>query len=292
VCVTNQSYINRLVELALTHDCCVLSFGDMLKVQGTQMSLAGAKAVGGRAEYFYTPLEVLQKAAQEPSTTFVVAAVGFETTAPVFALLADEVIRQNIKNVKFLTALKTMPQILDIVAAYPEIDGFLCPGNVAVITGEQPFRQIAEKHSKPCVVAGFDPQQITAAIFLLAQLIEQQKHGFFNIYKSAVNAKPQAKANALTEKYFAKGDGVWRGIGLVENSGLYLKPEFADYDCGSYTAGICSEEELTNGCRCSEVITGKIAPPQCGLFGTKCTPLTPIGPCMVSQEGACNAYSF
>lgn len=286
VCVTVSDYVDRLCELALNGKV-VVSFGDMLRVPGSKMALKDAKAMGADVRMVYSPMETISLAENEPEKEFVFASVGFETTTPVYALLIDEIIKKDIKNIKLLTALKTMPNVIKALCDKPnDIDGFISPGHVAVITGSDAFNELAEKYELPFVISGFKAEEILASIYALVKLKGQGK--VMNLYKSVVHSEKNEKASSLVNKYFEPYDASWRGLGLINASGMALKPEYAQYDAGS--------RELTNdisykkGCKCGEIITGMKKPCDCPLYKTVCTPENPKGACMVSNEGTCFNY--
>jgi hydrogenase expression/formation protein HypD len=283
---------------------------------GVPVSLDRARGAGGRVELVYSPFDVLSMAAREPDTTFVVAAVGFETTAPAYALLMEELISRGIENVRLLTALKSAISAIEWVcdkegasddAGSPRgrdgnksvsgggtggrIDGFLCPGHVSVITGSRIYMPLAEKYGKPFVIAGFENARLVDAVYELVRLAEdggECSARAVNLYPEAVKDEGNVKAREITGKYFEKGAAVWRGLGAVYASGLYLKPDFVDFDAGSR----CTTQDaaLPEGCLCAEVITGHTDPPDCPMFGRGCTPENAQGPCMVSAEGACGVW--
>ena len=365
VCVTPAGYIDRCVGYALRPGHALACFGDMMKVPGTGvagrgMSLAAARGEGGRVELIYSPFEIVGKAAAEPETTFVLAAVGFETTAPAFGLLMDELIENNIRNVKLLCALKrAMPAIEWVCENEPAVDGFICPGHVSVITGSKVYEPLAAQYGKPFAIAGFEAAHLVNAIYALIKFCEGaetcsvhvygesgaanilpnnpdkapvpvaieadrevcREHLYeviaprlvpvpikadsearsalaeaqpalsdavSNFYGEAVHEEGNLAAKAVTEKYFRTGAAVWRGLGVIPDSGHYLKGAYEMFDAGS--DGLSETEILQEGCRCADVITGRIDPPGCPLFGTSCKPEAPFGPCMVSAEGACGVW--
>lgn len=286
VCVTVASYIDRLCELALSPNTCVVTFGDMLRVPGSERALQNVKSLGGKVHMVYSPFEIISLAENDRGTTFIFAAVGFETTTPIYAVLLDKIIKENIENIKFLTALKTMPPAIDVLCKSGEsIDGFLAPGHVSVITGADAFKPLAEKYGLPFVVSGFKGEELLASIYSLVRLQGQGK--VLNLYKSAVTDSGNKKAQELVNKYFMPYDACWRGMGKIENSGLVLRDEYLKYDAGSKEL---FDDSIKNGCSCGDVITGKKSPTDCPLFGKVCTPESPKGACMVSGEGACFNY--
>ncbi len=286
VCVTVTDYIDRLVSLARKPGYAVVSFGDMLRVPGTRESLSDARADGGDVRMVYAPADMLVLAQSEPDTTFVFAAVGFETTTPAYALLLEEAEKRGISNIRLLTALKTMPAAVGWVCRQSgSIDGFLAPGHVSVITGSDAFNALSQAYRIPFAVAGFEGTSLLASIYAL--VIRRGRPGVLNLYPSVVTAHGNRKAQEVTAKYFAPCDAAWRGMGLIPASGMKLREAYMHYDAGS--AGLTLDH--TNAqCHCAQVLTGKILPSQCPSFAAACSPQAPLGACMVSSEGSCYQY--
>jgi hydrogenase expression/formation protein HypD len=289
VCVTPAAYIDKLIEYSLKPNYAVLTFGDMLKVKGSNLSLLQVSAEGGNVIMVYSPLEALMLAEKNPQITYIVAAVGFETTAPSYGLLMQSIIQRGIQNILLLTAIKTIFEPLKwICQNEPSIDGFLSPGHVSVITGAEIYNTLASEFKRPFTIAGFEGEHILAAIYDLVRQIENRKNEVHNIYTNAVRPCGNSKAKEIINAYFEAGSSVWRGIGNIENSGLYIKPEYSYLDAGSF--GLDFDYVSSMGCRCGEVICGRINPDECPLFGKLCSPQNPQGPCMVSTEGACGIW--
>ena len=287
VCVTPTAYIDKCIEYAMKEDHVLLTFGDMMKVPGTEGSLSDMKGKGADVELMYSPFEAVAKARDNPSVTYVVAAVGFETTAPSYALMMEQAMREGTGNIRLVTALKTViPALTWICENQPDIDAFLCPGHVSVIIGSQPYEALAQAYGKPFVVAGFEAEHILAAIYEIVRQLNQEQAVVKNLYTNAVRPNGNSKALAVLSQYFEPGPAMWRGLGIIPDSGLYLKD--TAYDGGS--KGLVQDMELPEGCRCGQVIVGKINPDQCPMFRTSCSPMKPFGPCMVSAEGACGIW--
>ncbi|WP_026526571.1 hydrogenase formation protein HypD [Butyrivibrio sp. VCD2006] len=286
VCVTVTAVIDRLTELSLTENTTVLTFGDLIRVRGSKMSLADARAMGGRVEMLYSPMDAVKMAAKNPDRNYVFAAIGFETTTPVYAMVLKEIIAQDVHNLKLLTSLKTMPEVIRWVCKNTDnIDGFLAPGHVSVITGSDLFKQLSEETGLPFVVAGFDGPGLLAAVYALCGM--RDKPGLKNVYKSAVSENGNESAREAVEEFFEPCDASWRGMGMIPGSGMRLKEKYGEYDAGSY--GL-DEDHMPPGCSCARVLTGEISPEECPLFGKKCTPEDAHGACMVSTEGSCYNY--
>lgn len=287
VCVTVCEYIDRLVELSEIKNNVIVSFGDMLRVPGSKCSLNDARAKGADIRMVYSPLELIEIASGEPNKNFIFAAVGFETTTPVYAELIDAALEQSIKNIRLLTSLKTMPAAVDkLCAMNKKISGFLAPGHVCAITGANAFLPLAEKYNMPFVVSGFTAEEIICSIYALVML--QGKGVVKNLYKRAVKDERNEKAYRLTDKYFEPCKASWRGFGEIEGSGRALKKEYELFDAQSKR--ITKDSKMNRLCLCSDIVLGMAAPKDCPLFRKICSPENPQGACMVSTEGSCFNY--
>ena len=296
VCVTPTAYVDRLIELAMTPDTCVVTFGDMLRVPGSKQSLSESAGMGGRAVMVYSPMDIFALAEKEPQTTFVFAALGFETTTPVYALLLEEIMERNIENVKLLTALKTMPGVIEYLCENgASIQGYLAPGHVAAITGSKLFQPLAEKYQIPFAVSGFEGEEILEALCGIVQAYQKMKSGdiemgmapVMNFYPEVVSEEGNTRAQALVSKYFKQTDAAWRGMGIVPGTGMELREEYKKYDMGSQN--LVEDNKKNKACCCDQILMGKMQPQDCPLFGKVCKPLTPQGACMVSEEGSCHS---
>ena len=286
VCVTVTAVIDRLVELSLLPGTCVLTFGDLIRVKGTNRSLADARAEGARVQMVYSPMESIKIARENPDTNYVFAAIGFETTTPVYALLVEEAVKENISNLKLLTSLKTMPEVIRwVVTNGGGIDGFIAPGHVSAVTGGALFEELANELGIPFVVSGFEGKELLFTIYSLVKM--KGRPGYKNLYKNVVTEEGNTKAKELVNKYFEPSDSSWRGMGKIPGSGMVLRPEYRKYDAGSI--GL-DEDHMPAGCSCDKVLVGKIRPCECPLFGKSCTPDNAHGACMVSTEGSCYNY--
>lgn len=290
VCVTPTAYIDKCIEYASKENHVLLTFGDMMKVPGSRGSLSEARGNGNvNVNIMYSPFEALEKAAENPHITYVVAAVGFETTAPAYAMMVKAAKEKGISNIKLVTALKTaIPALEWICENQEDVDGFICPGHVSVITGSNVYIPLAEKYRKPFVVAGFEAEHILAAIYRIMKQLESGENAAENLYRNAVKEDGNRKAVDVINDVFEEGPAMWRGLGVIEDSGLYLNDEFSGYDGGS--RALYEDMELPAECRCGDVIVGRINPDQCPMFGRKCSPMDPFGPCMVSSEGSCGIW--
>lgn len=287
VCVTPTAYIDQCIRYAQKENHVLLTFGDMMKVPGTGGSLSDFKGRGAKVELMYSPFEAVEKAEKNPAVTYVVAAVGFETTVPAYGLMLQEAQRRGVKNIRLVTALKTvMPALRWICENQQDIDGFICPGHVSVIIGSTAYEELAEKYHKPFVVAGFEAEHILAVIYDIVRQLENGQEKVKNLYANAVHEAGNRKAQAVIEEYFEPGPAMWRGLGIIPDSGLYLRD--AAFDGGS--RGLDEDMELPDTCCCGDVIVGRMNPNECPMFGEGCSPMHPFGPCMVSAEGACGIW--
>lgn len=291
VCVTPTSYMDAAIALA-GKGVTVVTFGDLLHVPGSVSTLAECRARGGAVEVCYSPMRAIELAEAQPGREVVFLAIGFETTIAPVVCLVEEAARRGMKNLSLLTAFKLVPPALHALLSDPtiRIDAFLCPAHVSAIIGADAYRPFVETYHVPCVIAGFEPLDILLGV---QGILEQRAAGearVDNEYARVVTAGGNRTAQALMAKYLRPVDAAWRGIGVIPQSGLGLRPEYAAYDA-EHRHGIEVKLGSENpACSCGEVLKGKIKPPQCALFGTGCTPDHPVGPCMVSSEGTCAAY--
>jgi len=292
VCVTAQRHIDAVIELAARDDVLVATYGDMMRVPGRRGSLEQARAAGARVHVINSARGALRLAREHPRETVVFLAVGFETTAPATAAIVLEAERSELTNLSVLSCHKVVvPAMLALLAAGDvAIDGFLCPSHVTVIIGWDAYRPVVRQFHKPCVVADFEPNQILRGLLHLVRQIGTSRPRVENVYQGVVNGHGNPFALALLQRVFVPGDTTWRGLGAIPASGLELASGFRRYDA-VWRFGLSLGEDHDNPCcRCGDVIKGNIDPDACPLFGSACTPLTPIGPCMVSSEGTCAAW--
>jgi hydrogenase expression/formation protein HypD len=291
VCISDHGYIDAIISLSDRSDCIIATYGDMIRVPGRKGSLE-QRTKQGNIKIVLSAEEVLKIAKEHPDKKIVFVAVGFETTAPATAVIVKEAKQQNIKNIFVFSNHKTVIPAINALLSEKNnnIDAFLCPGHVSVIIGSNAYLPIVEKFKKPCVVAGFEPMQIIDAIAEICKQLADNKPSVASVYPAAVNTIGNKTAQKIVSEVFDEADGYWRGLGLIAQSTLKLKKEFSEYDAEKQlNIEFIPEEDLT-GCRCGEVLCGLIDPPQCAMFGNECTPDKPIGPCMVSSEGACSAW--
>lgn len=292
VCVTDTGYIDAAIELANKANTEVVTFGDMLKVPGSSSTLATERAKGAGVHVCYSPNEILSLALDEPEKQFVFLAIGFETTtAPIVAIL-DKVISNNIKNISFLTAFKTVPPIMNILCSDPTIrlDGFILPAHVSAIIGSDIYKSVLPQYNLPGVVAGFEALDILMGVVGLVQQSIEGSAVIENQYSRVVKPEGNKKAQTLMAKYLEPVDVSWRGFGVLPKTGLGFRGEFKQYDAEQRFSVKIQAGKDHSKCRCGEVLKGVVIPTECKLFGGGCTPEHPMGPCMVSSEGTCSAY--
>lgn len=292
VCVTPAERIDEVLKLSMDEDVIMCSYGDMLRVPGSVPgdSLQRRKAVGAAVETVYSPMDAVKIAAENPSKQIVFLGVGFETTAPGTAAAALYAKEQGIENFFLWSMLKTVePALRALIGSEGfNVDGFICPGHVATIIGERGFEFLPREYGLPAVIAGFEPENILLAIYRLAMQIRDKSPKLENVYRRAVNKEGNELAQNMLGRCFSPRRDSWRGLGEIEGSGLMLKDELSDLDAERHFNIVYGEKKPT-ACRCGQVICGKLSPRDCPMFGGKCAPENPLGPCMVSSEGACAA---
>ncbi len=286
VCVTPTAYVDKLIELAYEENTTVVTFGDLLRVPGSKESLQQAVSKGASVKMVYSPMDTLALAVENPGTMYIFAAVGFETTTPVYAMLLSQIERQGIKNLKLLTSIKSMPQVIcSLLEEGCEIDGFIAPGHVCAVTGYDIFEPIAKEYNIPFSVCGFEGEELVFGIYALVQMVLRGDYSVKNCYKSVVDKTANSDMTALVDKYFVSGEASWRGMGVIEGSGKWLRDSYKEYDAGS--RGLNEDNKKNKACACGEILKGKAKPDDCPLFNKACTPDNPQGACMVSYEGGC-----
>ena len=288
VCVTPCGFIDMACELALDKDCTVCTFGDLIRVPGTEMSLADARTKGAEIKIVYTALDALDFARNNPDKDVVFLSVGFETTTPAACLTVKKAKEEGITNYSILTANKTMPNAYNALKG--SADAFLYPGHVNAITGEEDCERLAYEEGISGVIAGFTAKELLTAIAVIIRRLEKGEPFFVNCYPRVVTREGSMPAKKLIDETMELTDSTWRGIGVIPKSGLKLREEYKDYDA-SYKYHVPYTDGKPNpGCRCGDVLQGKCKPCDCPLFGKVCTPLHPVGACMVSNEGSCSAF--
>ena len=294
VCVSSQGYIDSAIEMAKDKGALIVTFGDMLRIPGTRSSLEKEKTRFGNVRVVYSPLDSLSIARANPDKKVIFLAVGFETTAPTIALSILAAKKEKLRNLFFFSALKLIPPAMKYLLADKrlKIDGFLCPGHVSVIIGTRAYEFIPRKYKTACCVAGFEPVDILEGIEMILEQIISNKPYVANQYTRIVAREGNPQARKIINRVFQRTDADWRGFGVIRESGLKLSNEFSGFDASRIFSPAKNKIKIkaVKKCRCGDVLKGLISPADCTLFAKACQPDRPIGPCMVSSEGACNAY--
>ena len=294
VCVTPGEVVDAVLELAMRPGVILATYGDMVRVPGSTPgdNLARRRALGAKIEVVYSPVDAVKLAEENPDREIVFLGVGFETTAPGTAAAVLTAKEKGVKNFSLFSMLKTVePALRALIASEGfNVQGFLCPGHVATIIGEDGFSFLPRDYGLPAVISGFEPEDILLSVWALCRQLAEGKPRVQNEYRRAVAPNGNPLARAVMDKCFSPRRDLWRGLGAIDSSGLGLREEFSDFDAEKKFGVAYGGETKPTACRCGEVITGRLSPAQCPLFSKRCTPEDPVGPCMVSSEGACSAY--
>ena len=293
VCVTPAQVIDQILDLSMEPGVILTSYGDMLRVPGSTPgdSLLRRRALGARVEIVYSPMDAIEIAKANPAKEVVFLGVGFETTAPGTAAAALSAGEQGVNNFSVWSMLKLVEPALRALMGMEgfDVQGFLCPGHVGTIIGERGFGFLPEAYHMPAVISGFEPEDILLSVYLLLKQIKEGRPRVQNEYTRAVSKNGNELAQKMLARAFAPRTDLWRGLGRIEQSGLGLREELRDHDAQARFGLETLPAPKPTACRCGQVITGRLGPTGCPLFGTRCTPEDPVGPCMVSSEGACAA---
>jgi hydrogenase expression/formation protein HypD len=299
VCVCPEEDILAAIQLAVTDGVILVAFGDMLRVpanvaRGELRSLAEAHATGADVRPIASPQEAVAVALENPTRQVVFFVAGFETTAAPVAAMIEEGLPDNLS---FLLAVRrTWPAVaLLLDSEEPGFEGLIAPGHVATVMGAEEWRFVVEKHDMPTAVAGFTAASILAALYSVLRQVTETRHFLDNCYPEFVRPHGNLRAQACLDQQFNDIDGEWRGIGTIAGSGFGLKPRLASHNARLLFPNRLAEVKrrvgaMPPGCDCARVVMGRVAPLDCRLYGRACTPRTPVGPCMVSDEGACHIW--
>ena len=293
VCVLPMGRIDDAIAIAKTEGTIFTTFGDMMRVPGSQGSLLDAKAAGADVRFIYSPLDALKIARQNPKKEVVFFAIGFETTAPSTAVTLLQAKKEDIQNFSVfcnhVTIIPTIKAILD--SPDLRLDGFIGPGHVSMVIGLRTYQFIARDYQKPVVISGFEPLDIIQSILMLLKQYQTGKVVVENQYKRVVRPEGNLKSlEVMTQTMELRPYFEWRGLGFITHSALKIRSDFAQWDAEERFEVPGLQVADPKACQCGEVLKGVIKPWECKVFGTACTPETPIGSCMVSPEGACAAY--
>lgn len=291
VCVTSQHFIDLVITYAQQLDIILLTYGDLLRVPGSYSSLERERALGSDVRIIYSTIQALEIARQNPYKKIVFAAIGFETTTPGTALSIKQAKEEGLSNYFILCAHKTMPGAMAaLIDEGIQIDGYIGPGHVCAVAGSRIFIPLAEKYHIPIVISGFEPLDLVQSTLMLVNMISENRWGAEIQYNRLVTEMGNSKAQQLIDEVFEPCSDQWRGIGTIENSGLCLRKEYAQYDAQKIMPLEVKTGTEPKACLCGNVLKGLNKPMDCSLFGKQCTPIHPVGACMVSSEGSCQAY--
>ncbi len=292
VCVTAIADLDKAIALAHLPNVIITTFGDMMRVPGSYSSLQQAKAEGADIRIVYSTMDALEIAKANPKKSVIFIGIGFETTAPTIAASILKAQQQEMENFHVLSLNKLTPPVMKALLDLGDVqlDGIICPGHVSVIIGSHPYEFIPKNYGVACVISGFEPLDILFCIDRLVEQIENDQPKVEIAYPRGVKPEGNRKALQLMEKVFELGEANWRGVGTVPQSGLNIRRKYEHFDADRAFSVSLKPPREPKGCRCGDVVRGAATPPECKLFGKACTPESPVGPCMVSSEGACAAY--
>lgn len=292
VCVTSLELIDKALAIATRPDVIFCSYGDMLRVPGSQRDLFSIRASGGDVRVVYSALDAVKLAQQNPDKEVVFFAIGFETTAPPNAMSVLQAQSLGLKNYSVLVSQVCVPPAMHAILGSPSnrVQGFLLAGHVCTVMGYQEYPPLAEKYQVPMAVTGFEPLDLVQGILQVVQMLENGEVQVQNAYPRAVTFAGNQAAQSIIHKTFQPVDRNWRGIGTIPQSGWGLRPELAEFDAEKRFAVGHIQTTESPLCIAGEILRGLKKPHQCPAFGVQCTPQTPLGAPMVSAEGACSAY--
>ena len=291
VCVSGKSFIDQVIVYSKMSDTIITTFGDLIHVPGSDSSLEKEVVKGADVRIVFSGLEALDTAIKNKTKKVIFPGIGFETTAPGTAIIIKEAARLNLHNFFVLSAHKIMPPAMEaIINNGTTIHGFICPGHVSAVTGSKIFDFISEKYGLACVVTGFEPLDLLQAILMLVEQVEGKKPHTAIQYKRAVSVEGNLLAQKQMNDVFILQDDWWRGFSVIKKSGLQLQYEYSAFDASKVFPLKINLSEDDGACICGKILRGLATPVECPLFGTVCKPSDPVGACMVSGEGACQAY--
>jgi len=290
VCVCPAADIDKAIELGKRKDTIITTFGDMIRVPASNISLAELKAEGADIRIVYSPYEAIRIAKENPNKEVIFFAIGFETTAP---LIGYEIKNNPPSNFSVICAHKLIPAALELLISQSQLNihGFISPGHVSTIIGLKPFKLFSDAYKVPNVIAGFEPNDVLLGILMLLKQIKEKKFETLNEYSRVVKPEGNKIAQDIINEVFESISSPWRGIGRILDGGLVIRNKYNEFDADKkFDIKIEKSQDIPPGCSCHLIMVGKLYPYQCKLFRKDCTPLNPIGPCMVSQEGTCSIY--
>jgi hydrogenase expression/formation protein HypD len=291
VCVTSKKFIDQAVAYSRLKDVVICTYGDLIRVPGSTSSLNEEKSRGGDIRIVYSILDALQIARENPSKKITFLGIGFETTAPSSAAGIVNAAQEKLNNFFLFSSHKIMPPAMAaLIDEGVTINGYIAPGHVSVITGSHIYEDIPKNYKVGCVISGFEPTDILQSIFMLVKQIENNDFKVEIQYKRVVRPEGNLKAQEIMKEVYTYRDDWWRGLGTLKNSGLGIHEKYSQFDAEKMIAVEVEETKEEKGCICGEILKGLKKPNDCKLFGKVCNTSNPVGACMVSHEGACNAY--
>jgi hydrogenase expression/formation protein HypD len=291
VCVSDRKFIDQAIAYSRLPDVIVTTYGDLIRVPGSTSTLDREKALGADIRIVYSVMDAMDIAKKNPFKKVIFLGIGFETTAPASAAAVIGAYQQRIQNFFLFSSHKIMPPAMAaLIDEGVKIDGYIAPGHVSTITGISIYNDIAEKYHLGCVIAGFEPVDLMEAILMLVRQLESGRQRVEIQYKRAVKPEGNVNAQKMLEEVFELRDDWWRGLGILPASGYRLRKKYAAFDAEREIIVEVEPTRVDKGCICGEILKGLKNPKECKIFGKACTPQNPVGPCMVSNEGACHAF--
>ena len=291
VCVTGTEFIDKAIAYSKKDDVIITTFGDLIRVPGSSSSLEKENSAGADIRLVFSGLEALNIARTNPEKKVIFLGIGFETTVPGTAITLKQAKESDPQNFFLLSAHKIMPPAMEaIIRDRIFLDGFICPGHVAAITGSEYFNFIPDTYNLGCVISGFEPADILMSVLMLVRQVNNSLPATEIQYSRAVTREGNKIAQGYLYEVFEKVDTNWRGLGIIPDSGLKLKTEFEKFDAEKMIPVFISQQKENPACICGDILRGVKTPRECSLFSLACVPENPVGACMVSAEGACNSY--
>ena len=290
VCICPAADIDKAIELGKRDNTILTTFGDMIRVPATNISLADLKAKGADVRIVYGPNDAIKLAKNNPNKEIIFFAIGFETTAP---LVGFEIQSGPPSNFSVICAHKLIPAALELLMSQSllKIDGFISPGHVSTIIGLKPYEIFSQGYRIPNVIAGFEPNDVLLSILMLLKQVRDKKYDTLNEYSRVVKPEGNKIAQKIIADVFESISSPWRGIGRISDGGLAIREKFQEFDADKkFNIEIEKSQDIPPDCSCHLIMVGKLYPYECKLFKSKCTPINPVGPCMVSMEGTCSIY--
>jgi len=291
VCVSSRKYIDQAIAYSRVEDVIITTYGDLIRVPGSTSSLDNEKANGADVRIVYSILDALKIAKANPTKKIVFLGIGFETTAPSSAMGILNAAKEKINNFYLFSSHKVMPPAMAaLIDEGVKIDGYIAPGHVSAITGTSIYKDVPEKFGLACVISGFEPVDLLHSIYMLVKQVEENNPKVEIQYKRIVKPEGNLIAQKNLDEVFELKDDWWRGLGVLEKSGLKIREKYKAFDVEENISVTVEKTREDKGCICGEILKGLKKPKDCKLFANVCTPNDPVGACMVSHEGSCHAY--